>query len=373
MTERERLLSVYRGKTPDRVPFFLDLSHWFYHRHKFPFDLSQQPAEPDLPLIEYHKKVDAGFYIPNLALFYDTCYPPDVVSTATKKMGPSGLEIIWRIDTPVGMIERRRRWEKKSYSWNISKWGVTTEQDLRVLKYALSRAEWIPAFDRFQRWTEAVGDCGVPYMPVGYSAMGHLLSLWMGIENTIYATVDMPNVMDETVKTINQNLLKCVDMVCKSSAEIIFMGDNFSSNIQPPRFFQRWSAPFYREAFKRIKAAGKHSSVHVDGRLRGLLREFACIGADCIDAVTPAPMGDLTPAQCREEAGAHLILSGGVPPSIWGQEASDEEFQSAVLGWIEMGKENPRLIAAAGDQVPPGAPEYRIEMMREVIEKYGRY
>jgi len=29
--------------------------------------------------------------------------------------------------------------------------------------------------------------------------------------------------------------------------------------------------------------------------------------------------------------------------------------------------------SAAGDQVPPGAPEYRIEMMRDLVEKYGKY
>lgn len=358
---------------PDRVPFFLDLSHWFYHRHRIPFDLSQQQTEPDWPLVKYHKRVGAGFYIPNLVSFFDTIYPPDVVSTITKQTCPSGVEIVWRIETPVGAIERKRRWEEESYSWNISKWGVTTEQDLHVLQYALTRAEWVPAFDRFQRWTDAVGDIGVPYMPIGYSAMGYLLSLWMGIENTIYAAVDMPDVMGQTVETINMNLLKCVDMVCEGPAEVIFMGDNFSSDVQPPAFFRKWSEPFYREAFKRIKAAGKYSSVHVDGRLSGLLREFASIGADCIDAVTPAPMGDLTPAKCREEAGTHLILSGGVPPSVWSQDASDEEFQGAVLRWLEIRKNNPCLIAAAGDQVPPGAPEYRIEMMREMVEKYGRY
>ena len=61
MTERERMLAVYRGETPDRVPFFLDLSHWFNHRHKIPFDLSSSATEPDLPLIEYHQQVGAGF------------------------------------------------------------------------------------------------------------------------------------------------------------------------------------------------------------------------------------------------------------------------------------------------------------------------
>ena len=39
MTPRERILAVYRGETPDVVPFMLDLSHWFYHKHQMPVDL----------------------------------------------------------------------------------------------------------------------------------------------------------------------------------------------------------------------------------------------------------------------------------------------------------------------------------------------
>ena len=151
------------------------------------------------------------------------------------------------------------------------------------------------------------------------------------------------------------------------------MGDNFSSDIQSPRFFRRWSAPFYQEAFRRIRAAGKFSAVHVDGRLRGLLREFSQIGASCIDAVTPTPSGDLTPEQCRAEAGPDLILSGGVPPGVWLESCTDDEFRKSVLDWLEIRKASPRLIAAAGDQVPPGALEHRIEMMRELVEKYGSY
>ena len=36
-------------------------------------------------------------------------------------------------------------------------------------------------------------------------------------------------------------------------------------------------------------------------------------------------------------------------------------------------REGPRLIAAAGDQVPPGAEEERIELMRDLVEERGRY
>jgi hypothetical protein len=77
--------------------------------------------------------------------------------------------------------------------------------------------------------------------------------------------------------------------------------------------------------------------------MRGLLRAFAEIGVDCIDAATPAPLGDLTPSQCRDEAGKQLILSGGVPPDLWLSQATDEEFTRAVIDWLELRKRSPRL------------------------------
>ncbi|MFN0171432.1 MAG: uroporphyrinogen decarboxylase family protein [Bryobacteraceae bacterium] len=372
MTERERLLAVYRGETPDRVPFFLDLSHWFYQRNQVPFDLSTALMEPDWPLLDYHRKVCAGFYAPNLISFFDASYPADVNATTTRENMEFGPEITWRIETPVGVIERRRRWEEESYSWSISRWGVSTVDDLRVLAYALSRLQFRPAFHRYEQWKKAVGDLGVLYLPLGYSAIGHLLSYWAGVERTIYLAADSPMEFEEAVSAINHNLLHCVEVLCQSPAEVIFLGDNFSSDIQSPRFFGKWSAPFYRETARRIRAAGKFSAVHVDGRLSGLLSAFGEIGVDCIDAVTPAPMGDLTPEECRDEAGPQLILSGGVPPPAWIEPATDDDFRDAVGQWLALRARSPRLVAAAGDQVPPGALEHRIGIMREMVEQ-ARY
>jgi len=373
MTERERLLAVYRGEVPDRVPFFLDLSHWFYQRWNLPFDLSVPVLEPERELLDYHKAVDAGFYMPNRISYFDAVYPPEVNSTVTRQTTARGPELTWRLETAIGAIERKRLWQQASYSWNISEWGVRTAQDLRVLAYALGRMRFLPAWERYRKMQQAAGGLGVLYASLGYSGLGHLLHYWMGVENTIFAAADMPEALAEAVGEINRNLLNCVDLLCTSPAEVVVMGDNFSSDVQPPRFLRRWSAEFYREAFRRLRAAGKYSAVHVDGKLSGLLREFAAWGVDAIDAVTPAPMGDLTPRQCREEAGPGLILSGGVSPPVWIEPASDDDFRRAVLDWLEIRKRSPRLVAAAGDQVPPGAPEHRIRMMRDLVESHGRY
>ncbi|MDI6829576.1 MAG: hypothetical protein QME62_13950, partial [Armatimonadota bacterium] len=106
---------------------------------------------------------------------------------------------------------------------------------------------------------------------------------------------------------------------------------------------------------------------------KGALAMVRSTGADCADAVTPTPMGDLSPEECRLEAGPELILSGGVSPELWLPSVDIENFKSAVIRWLDLGKHSPRLIANAGDQVPPGAEESRIAIMRDLIEKYGRY
>lgn len=371
MSLRERILAVYSGETPDVTPFMLDLSHWFYHRNRMPWDLSRSYEEPEYELIDYHKSMGVGFYLPNLGSFFEMRYGDDVVSTVTKS--PDGQEITWAFETPLGAIRRTRRWEEQTYAWGIPAWGVRTEEDLGVLAYALSSRTYSPRWDRYRAWVDAVGDAGVVYLPFAYSAMGHLLNYWLGIEQTVYATFEWPDRMREVADAINANNLRCIDLLTQSPAEVVIMGDNFSSDIQPPRFFNEWSRSYYQQAIDMLHRAGKRVAVHIDGRLRGMLGLFRELGADCADAVTPAPMGDLAPEDCREEAGPNMILSGGVPPNLWLPDADIGDFRRAVLQWLDLRKRSPRLIANAGDQVPPGANEDRIRIMRDLTEEHGAF
>ena len=373
MTPRERILSVYRGKTPDAVPYMLDLSHWFYHSRHLPWDLSAAYEKPESDLIAYHRDVGAGFYMPNLGSFYSVTFPGDVQVETIKREDRGAPEITWTIRTPLGEIERRRRWEEQTYAWGISHWGIRDESDLRVFGYAMGRRSFAPKWDSYQAWVREVGENGVVYLSPGYSAMGHLLHYWMGVEAVAYATADYPGAMHEVVDSVNANNLQLVDLLAQSPAEIVILGDNFSSDVQPPSFFREWSAAYHAEAVRRLHAAGKCVAVHIDGRLRGAIRMIRETGADCGDAITPTPFGDRTPAQCRDEAGPDFILSGGVSPDLWLPNAPLAAFKAKVLEWLDLRRQGPRLIAGAGDQVPPGADEDRIGIMRDLVEEHGRF
>lgn len=80
-----------------------------------------------------------------------------------------------------------------------------------------------------------------------------------------------------------------------------------------------------------------------------------------------------TPAQMRADAGADLILSGGIPAMIFGPGASEDDFVECVKRWLDTRLDSPRLIMAAGDQVPTDAPFSRIAMLPELVDRYGRY
>ncbi|MCX7424552.1 MAG: hypothetical protein NTW96_02810 [Planctomycetia bacterium] len=111
MTPKQRIEAVYQGRTPDQVPFMLDLSHWFYHKNRLPWDLSKAYDKPEYELIDYHKRAGVGFYVPNLGSFFEVRYPPDVATTVTKS--DDGRTITWQHETPLGTIRRSRVWKTR--------------------------------------------------------------------------------------------------------------------------------------------------------------------------------------------------------------------------------------------------------------------
>jgi uroporphyrinogen-III decarboxylase len=98
---------------------------------------------------------------------------------------------------------------------------------------------------------------------------------------------------------------------------------------------------------------GKPIVTHIDGRLRGLLQATRELGFAGVDAATPAPWGDLSPAECRAEAGPDYILSGGVPPGSFNAAVPLRVFEAQVEAWLQLRRQSSAMIIAPGDQLPP--------------------
>jgi len=368
MTQRERILAVLRGEIPDVIPWFPDLSNWYYAEKKQRFIPSPE-KQLDYEMIDLYKKVGAGIYI-ELGTILDTVYDGDV----EEKQIIEGDTFSWTLTTPAGQLREIRLFNENSFSWDIAKRMVERAENLKIIRFAMERKRFIPRFDKYSSMVTACGEDGLPYAcGVPYSGLGFFMSRFMGVEKTIYALYDEPGEMAKTIELINTVNLKGIEILCQSPAEVIFISDNLSSDIQTPSLFNRFSAWYYKKAAQMAHDAGKYFAVHLDGRIRGLLACLVQCGVDIVDAITPKPTGDMNPREIRTEGGKDIILSGGVSPVFWSSVIPEKDFIAHVKDWLALKSISSRLIMSDGDQTPPGTSLHRIQIMREIVEEYGRY
>ena len=368
MRPHERVRTVYQGGTPDQVPLMLDLSHWYKKNHTVFFDLAGfRDVEPGL--IALHQQVGAVAYC-EMGSFYSLySEDPDVrIESNTRE----GL-FTTRITTPLGALYEERVFNPDSYSYGIRKYLLQSPDDFAVIEYLMQRLCCRTHWDRYQAWHERLGDLAYPYAQLPYSGSGYLMARYLGVEGTIFAVRDEPARVRQFIETVNACNLRTLNAILSGPFDTLLISDNYDSNVQTRDFFDVYVRDYYTEVARRLHAAGKYLAVHVDGESRGVLRWLADCGVDCADALTPSPMFALSPAEMRAEAGPELILSGGIPATVFGESGTDAAFVECVKRWLDTRHTSPRLIMAAGDQVPTDAPWHRIAMLPELVAEHGRY
>ncbi|MBT7122598.1 MAG: hypothetical protein HN948_06250, partial [Clostridia bacterium] len=240
MTERERLLTVLAGDTPDQVPWFPDLGHWYRSEAYERWDL-YAPSKIDQGIYDLHREVKGGAYIDAGALYKDEY--TDGVEHTREMIGELAVE---RFVTPIGEIRMERTWSPLSFSWDVTKLMIETPKDLEILTYAIQRKKIIPNIEYWDVIESYFKDIGLGFPHLGYTGLGFLISYYMGVENTIYATFDYPDLFKKFVDTHNAKQMEVVNICVKSDAPHFIFGDNLSGDIQPPSLFNVYSFDQYK-------------------------------------------------------------------------------------------------------------------------------
>ncbi len=368
MQPNARVRAVYLGRRPDQVPLLLDLSHWYKKNRHVPFNLAGFSGV-EQGLVDLHKQVGAVAYCEMGGFYTLASDDPEVTLETRTENGVFSTRVV----TPLGALREERVFNPASYSYGIRKHLLDSPADFPIIEYLMARLQCQPRWEWYRAWQTALGDLAYPYAQLPYSGSGYLISRYFGVEKTIYAILDEPDRVQRLVDAVNACNLRILDALLDGLFETLIISDNYDSNVQTRDFFDRYVRDYYTEVARRLHAKGKYLAVHVDGESRGVLGWLAACGVDCADAVTPAPMFALTPAQMRTEAGPDLILSGGIPATLFGPGVSDAQFDDCVKRWLETRLTSHRLFMAAGDQVPIETPFHRIVRLQELVATYGQY
>ncbi|HNT65653.1 MAG TPA: uroporphyrinogen decarboxylase family protein [bacterium] len=366
-TPRERVLAILNKEQPDRVPWFGDLDYWatgLRVRGVVGADFVQSQA-----YVDWHRDLRVGFYLQGTFPFrvqYDG-------SIAVKKWREGNLRYR-QFDTPYGQLRDCWQWIEQSFSEAPIEHLIKTSADLAVMTYIIRHQSTEPDYDALARRRKQVGEQGIVlgYMP--RSPFMDLLVEDCGIETLTLLQLDAQDQLAELmeVKESAHDLASAITV--DSPAEALMIPENLSAEMVGPQNFEKYLRRYQTRWAKNIAAAGKYSFVHMDGTLRGLLKQECSVGLTVLEALTPEPVGDVAIEQWADYAGeSRTIFWGGLPGVYFTPLIDDAEFDRQVIDVLAVMSQEPRYVLGVADQVPPDALEARVRRVADLVDRYGRY
>lgn len=355
---RDAFLQLLRGEQPAEIVWCADLTYWADGNQRA--DLQDEAAHArfcrDLGALPYfwYGKFWAG--IPAY----------DGVEVREETRGPVRRQT-WR--TATGSLTGE--WQRLEGSWSEApvRHPVESEAELDVLLDVLARRQLVPANlddypTRLAAWAR---HDGVPCLGLPRSPLPALFTEWTGVQHGALLALDCPAKVAAALDLLEDQEAPVIEAVCQLAPPVVHFPDNLSSDNLTP-FFDAHMAERYRRRIDRLHAAGIACAVHLDGAVRGLLPKLAAVGFDAIEAVTPAPCGDVTVDEMRALAGNdRVILWGGVPGAMFAPPFTWPHMRAHVEHLLECWR-GTRFIVGVADQVPPNGDIGFVSRIAEVIQ-----
>ena len=368
VTVRERVLMILRGDCPDRVPWLGDLDYWataLVGRGKKPKGFQRSPE-----YIDWHRDLGVGFYLQGYWPF------KAIIENCEVKEWNEGYQRFRQIVTPKGALRECWQWIPDAFTEAPIEHLVKSIADLPAYQFLHANTRYEPDYALAEQRVVQLRETGagvmLAYLPK--SPLMQMVALDAGIMAIAEMMEDDADLLANTIATVRISHDLAARIAVDSPAEVLMIPENLSSEVVGPKLFESFMRPYQTERAAAIRAADKFSCIHLDGTLKGLLREECTVGMTFIEALTPAPVGDLAVEDWAGYAGnAETILWGGIPGSYFTTMVNDAEFDRHVRHVLSVMRRSPRYVLGVADQVPPGGLESRIRRVRELVDECGAY
>jgi len=293
MTNRERIETILRGGTPDRMPFTI-----------FPSLLNRSFYEK-----EFRNK-GLGFVGSHSTI---TVARTNITETVEKFDG--GVKTIYR--TPVGDVNTIVQIRKgASTSGNVAQdFMIKSEADYPAVIHIIDNTTFTLDESGEALAHFCIGDEGIihawtgepPYMEAQY---------YLGLENWVYAQEDEPELFAALLAALERMQERNMALVAQSNMPVLNLANlagTFSADA-----FETYMLPHIQKYSKLLRARGKYTTLHADA---SNVREYAHLvpkmGINIVEAFTPPPFGNLSLGKAREAWGEDVCIWINFPETVF--------------------------------------------------------
>jgi hypothetical protein len=348
------------------VPWFGDLDYWagsLIARGLRPKGFSRSAD-----YIRWHESLGVGFYLQGYFPF-TTEYRDCLV-----REWRDGDLRYRSVETPRGGLRECWRYLPSSYSEAPVEHLVKSEEDIPAYAFMMEHAIYGPDYDFARQRATQVGGAGLTLAYLPRSPLMQMIAVDAGIETVAILAMTEEEEFSDLFESISKSADRAAAIALEAPVDVLMIPENLSAEMVGTSLFERYMRPFQEKWSARVRARGVHSCIHMDGTLRGLLREEASVGLSFIEAMTPTPVGDVSVDDWKECAGSSsTVFWGGIPGLYLTALVSDEEFERHVRHVLSIMRREPRYVLGIADQAPPDTLESRIRRVRDLVDRFGRY
>lgn len=362
MTRRELNLAIFEGKA-EKVLWQPRLETWISHH----MSRGTLPARfRGMSSLEIYDALGCSVrYAASTGIeVYEE--PADVVRKVTRDehytvetiRTPSGeIRTVWRDIWKDGRQENHR----------IIEYPVKRVEDLKVVVDLIDRQQFRAHLSAFREAEARVGHRGEPTIFLSSSGFTELIKNWIGLAGTYYMTYDHPRAVEEYLEACDRRDDRLIEVALQLPCRLFNLGDHATNEFSPPPILKKYLLPRWQRIADRLHRANRFVHTHWDGMSRLILPFLQETHLDGVEALTPAPMGDISLEQIKEAVGDRLVVLDLLPAIDFLEYRPLDALLDFARRCIDMFA--PRLILGISDEISQTGQIEKVEAVTGLVDK----
>ena len=353
MTSRERLMAVFNGAMPDRLPWSPCMDNYFTE------SLPVRTNGKRLDVVDVCRLIGADIMERHVPVARVNWKNTEHIRIQ------DGAKEIWRVGTPVGNLERIS--VRAGNTSSVTKYMANSIEDIKVFSYIFEHMECTPDFAYFLALDERIGSDGIATVSAEASPIKVIMELCAGLENTAYLLSDYPDEMEALMEQIHQASLERLKVLIESPAEVIIAYEDTSTTVLSDKWYEKYSSPYINACADLVSKSGKLFITHMCGKLKGFVNLINKDRMHGIDSVCPPDTGDLWAHEALVFWPGKIIIGGIDPVALCHMTADETRIYVQEIIAATAGRSN--FILSTGDAVAYGTPLDNLRAVTDVCQK----
>lgn len=277
---------------------------------------------------------------------------------------------VLRVRTPLGEIRTIYRdiWQNgRRANHRIEEYPVKTIKDLRVAVDLVNRQRFRANPEAFNGAAKIMGHRGEPTVFLSSSGFTELIKDRCGLVNTYYLLHDHPGEIEAYLDACNRRDDRLIDEALKLPCRIFNLGDHATNEFTPPPILKKYLIPRWKRIAKRLHSEDRFVHTHWDGNSRLILPFLQETDLDGVEALTPAPMGDMSLQEIKEAVQDKMVVLDLLPVIDFLPYRPLTELLEFARRVIDMFA--PRLILGISDEISQIGQIEKVQIISELVDK----